>query len=84
MRKHKKMNPHYLGRLMFKYMRGELTPLQEKTLSAWRNLSAENEKMFQEETDIDKIRRDWKVICEKMEWRKIHQIFPELPTLSKN
>lgn len=82
--KRKKMNPSYLERLIFKYMRGVLTHLQEKDLSDWRNLSAANEKIFQDATDREKIRKGFKAVCENMEWIKIQQIFPELPRLSKN
>jgi hypothetical protein len=59
-----KINPHYLGRLMFNYLCGTLTPGQEKTLTAWRNLSANNEKSFQESIDPGNIRRDLKAIYE--------------------
>jgi hypothetical protein len=82
--KRKKMYPHNLGRLMFKYLRGELTPLQEKTLTTWRNLSEANEKLFQEAIDPEKIRKELKILYESQEWRKIQQKYPELPRISKN
>jgi hypothetical protein len=82
--KRKKVSPQYIGRLMFNYLRGTLTPRQEKTLSNWRNFSAVNEKCFQDAIDPEKIRKDLKALYESSEWRKIQQIYPELPKISKN
>jgi hypothetical protein len=73
-----------MGKLIFKYITRQLTPAQEKTLTAWRKLSPVNEKTFQEAIDPEKIRKNLKVLYESKEWRKIQQIYPELPRLSKN
>ena len=82
--KRKKLNPQYLGRLMFNYLRDTLTPRQEKTLTAWRNLSTANERLFQDATDHEKIRNDLKALYESSNWRKLQQRFPEVPKPSKN
>jgi hypothetical protein len=73
-----------MGKLIFNYITHQLTPSQEKTLLAWRKLSPVNEKTFQEAIDPEKIRKDLKFLYESKEWRKIQQIYPELPKLSKN
>ena len=61
------------ARLIFRYIRQELTSGQERELNHWRSLSAENEAFFQEETSLDHIRermRDHeeatKIILEKL------------------
>ena len=82
--KRKQIRPQYIGRLMFNYLRGTLTPRQEKTLTAWRNCSTINEKCFHDAIDPEKIRKDLKALYESSEWKKIQQIYPELPKLSKN
>jgi hypothetical protein len=53
-----------LGRLIFNYLCGTLTPRQEKTLANWLNLSAENKRPFQETKDPERIRQDMKAIYE--------------------
>ena len=73
-----------MGKLIFNYITRQLTPTQEKTLTAWRKLSPVNEKTFQEAIDPKRIREDLKMLYESSEWRKLHQKYPELPKLSKN
>lgn len=77
-------NPQYIGKLIFRYIRNELTPAQEKILSEWRNLSTENEKFFQEETDPEHIRQRLKAHTEaKIRiLKKLQQQFSELPESS--
>ena len=72
------LSPQYMGRLMFNYLRGTLTPRQEKTLTAWRKLSPENEKFFQEKTDLEHIRQRLKAHEESKTriWKKLQQSFP--------
>src|SRR5450432_1666855 len=48
-----------IGRLLFRYTRGELTDREKRDLSAWRKFSAENEKAFIEETDPENMRENY-------------------------
>ena len=76
--KWKQRSPQYMGKLIFKYITNQLTPRQEETLTAWRNLSPENEKFFQEETDLEHIRQRLKDHEESTTriWKKLQQSFP--------
>jgi ferric-dicitrate binding protein FerR (iron transport regulator) len=49
-------NNHKIAKLLFRYIRHELSSGQEKDLKEWRGLSAENEAFFQQETSIEYIR----------------------------
>jgi ferric-dicitrate binding protein FerR (iron transport regulator) len=44
-----------IGTLMFRYVRKEITPSEERELNAWRSLSPENERFFQEKTNTENI-----------------------------
>jgi transmembrane sensor len=50
------------GRLIFLYIRNELSKKEQVELEAWRNHSPINEKTFQEATDPEKIRADLKAL----------------------
>ena len=72
-----------IGRLMFKYLRSDMTPKQKKELAAWRDVSAENEKCFKNAIDPDKIFRDLKAILETEDllWEKLQHKLPHLRQL---
>ena len=80
--KSKLRSPQYLGKLIFKYITSQLTPAQEKTLIAWRNLSAENDEFFQRETDLEYIRERLKIQEENLT-QIGKKLFPDLPEFSK-
>ena len=50
-------NAQQIGKLLFLYMRKELSESQKAELAAWRKESAANEAFFQEEMDPDNIRQ---------------------------
>ena len=50
------INHQKIAKLLFRYIRHELSSGQEKELNEWRGLSAENESFFQQETSIEYIR----------------------------
>jgi hypothetical protein len=54
----------YTGRLIFRYMRNELSEKEFADLEAWRKLSPINESTFQEAIDPEKIRVDLKALEE--------------------
>jgi hypothetical protein len=54
----------YTGRLIFRYMRNELSDQESADLEAWRKLSPINESAFQEAIDPEKIRVDLKALEE--------------------
>jgi ferric-dicitrate binding protein FerR (iron transport regulator) len=48
-----------IGRLLFRYTRGELTDREKRELSTWRAASLENEQAFIEETDPENMRKNY-------------------------
>jgi hypothetical protein len=49
-------NPERIGWLLYGKRRGELTADEEKELTAWRQLSPQNEKLFRDKMDPEKVR----------------------------
>ncbi|MFI5125015.1 MAG: FecR domain-containing protein [Chitinophagales bacterium] len=67
-----------IGRLMFRYMRNELTRRETRELMDWRNKSPERENAFQEATDWDNLRADFRELDRNSEaiWEKIKERYP--------
>ncbi len=65
--------------LIFRYLRDELTPDQDRELTEWRDASPENEQFFQEEIDPEKIRSDLAEMYEHKDgiWDQILSQTPE-------
>jgi len=57
-------NTERIGKLMFHYIRNELSKKERAELEAWRKLSPVNEKTFQDAIDPEKIRADLKALEE--------------------
>lgn len=55
-------NAQQIGKLIFRYMRNELSKKEKGELENWRKLSPINEKTFLEATDPEKIRADLQAI----------------------
>ncbi len=64
---------------MFRYMRNELNPRETRELLAWRNKSAKHESAFQEATDWENLRADFREYYKNSEatWEKIKAGYPE-------
>jgi ferric-dicitrate binding protein FerR (iron transport regulator) len=70
-----------IGELLFRFIRQELSPEDERELNEWRAVSPENEAFFQEATDPENIRRDLaEMYASKDEVaRKIRERYPDFP-----
>jgi ferric-dicitrate binding protein FerR (iron transport regulator) len=70
-----------IGELLFRSIRQELSPEDERELNAWRAISPENEALFQEATDPENIRRDLaEMYASKDEAaQKIREQYPDFP-----
>ncbi|MEO6963326.1 MAG: DUF4974 domain-containing protein [Puia sp.] len=68
-----------IGRLMFRYLRNELTPKETRELMAWRNKSSNHEGAFQEATDWENLRADFQALDSNDEviWEKIKERYPQ-------
>ncbi|HMH33151.1 MAG TPA: FecR domain-containing protein [Puia sp.] len=76
--------PENIQKLMLKYILNDLLPNEASELSAWRQLSAENEELFQEETDPEKMRANLRRMfaSKAIVWEKIRARYPlPLPDL---
>ena len=64
---------------MFRYMRNELNPGETRELLAWRNKSSRHESAFQEATDWENLRADFREYYKNSEatWEKIKEGYPE-------
>jgi transmembrane sensor len=69
-----------IGRLMYRYMRKELTQKQTRELLAWRNKSAKHETAFQEATDWENVLADlqWSEFNRNAVLEKIKERYPGL------
>jgi hypothetical protein len=67
-----------IGRLMFRYMRNELNPGETRELLAWRNRSSKHESAFQEATDWENLRANFRALDKNSEatWEKIKERYP--------
>jgi transmembrane sensor len=69
-----------IGRLMFRYIRKELSRKEKAELAAWRNLSPENDLFFREKTEPENIRQHFKRIYESGD-QALEQLQNEFPDL---
>ena len=71
-------NVERIGNLLFRYIRKELTCDEERELTSWRYVSAENEKLFQEKTDRRLILSDLGKYLERRDqiFQKIKNQYP--------
>ncbi len=69
-----------IAELLFRYLRNELTPDQQRELDEWRSASPMNEEIFRQETDLENISRDLKEMYAHKEgvWQKMLEKMPEL------
>jgi hypothetical protein len=51
-------HPKRIGTLLFRYNRHELTDQEKRELAEWRALSADNEQLFRDKTDPEKVRKE--------------------------
>jgi len=75
------MNPaEKIGTLLFRYGRKELSRKQKSKLDSWRKQSAENERIFQEETDPENIQMNYIRLLENKEAlrKKMQEKYPAL------
>jgi hypothetical protein len=72
-----------IGKLIFCYIRRELTRRERAELNAWRTLSPKNEQFFQDAIDPEKIRRNMKSIEENkpLLWEKLREEYPRVREL---
>jgi hypothetical protein len=49
-------NPRRIGRLLYKGSRNDLSESEERELTVWRNESSENEQLFRDKMDPEKVR----------------------------
>ncbi len=69
-----------IAELLFRYLRNELTPDQQRELDEWRNASTKNEEIFRQEVDLEKIGKDLKEMYAHKDrvWQKMLEKMPEL------
>src|SRR5437763_8794059 len=73
-------NPRRIGRLLFKKTRNDLSENEEKELTLWRRESPDNEQLFQDKMDPEKVRSSMIKYYEKRDaiFEKIKKNLPEL------
>jgi transmembrane sensor len=73
-------NPRRIGRLLYKGSRSELNESEEKELTVWRKESPENEQLFWDRMDPEKVRSSMIRYYEKRDliFEKIKKRVPEL------
>ena len=73
-------NPRRIGRLLYRKSRNELNESEEKELTVWRNDSPENEQLFQDKMDPEKVRSSMIRLYEERDliFEKIKKRVPEL------
>ncbi|MDP9040392.1 MAG: FecR family protein [Bacteroidota bacterium] len=73
-------HPKRIGTLLFRHTRNELTDKEKKELAEWRALSAENEQLFRDKTDPQKVRASMTELYDNRDqvFQKIKDKHPEL------
>src|ERR1700759_3958001 len=73
-------NPERIGSLLYGKRRGELTADEEKELSTWRSQSPENEQLFRDKMDPEKVRASMIELYQARDrvFNKLKEEIPEL------
>ena len=73
-------SPRRIGRLLYKKSRNEISESEEKELTVWRKESPENEKLFRDKMDPEKVRSSMIRLYEERDlvFEKIKKRIPEL------
>ena len=73
-------SPRRIGRLLYKKSRNEISESEEKELTVWRKESPENEKLFLDKLDPEKVRISMIRLYEERDliFEKIKERIPEL------
>ena len=73
-------NPERIGSLLYGKRRGDLTADEEKELSSWRSQSPENEQLFRDKMDPEKVRASMIELYEARDrvFNKLKGVIPEL------
>ncbi len=73
-------NPERIGSLLYGKRRGELTADEEKELATWRSQSPENEQLFRDKMDPEKVRASMIELYQARDrvYNKLKGVIPEL------
>ncbi len=73
-------SPRRIGRLLYRKSRNEISESEERELTAWRKESPENEKLFRDKMDPEKVRSSMIRLYEERDliFEKIKERIPEL------
>ena len=74
-------NPERIGQLLYNKRQGELPDEDEKELSAWRQLSPENEQLFRDKMDPEKVRASMIELYQARD-RVFNNLKKEIPELA--
>src|ERR1700759_522590 len=79
-------NPERIGSLLYGKRRGELTADEEKELSTWRSQSPENEQLFRDKMDPEKVRASMIELYQARDrvFNKLKEEIPELANVERS
>ncbi len=71
-------HPKRIGTLLYRYNRNELTDKEKRELAEWRALSADNEQLFRDKTDPEKVRNEMTALYDSRDrvFQQVRESYP--------